>query len=223
MDDGFAFFDIIIFAMLAGYLVFQLRRVLGRKADQERPGEHKPLSKSDSLPENDNVVPFAESGDNLKSAPMEPVSDLTMLRRIDQNFNDKEFINGSKSAFSWIVEAFAKGETGKLEPLLSNNLWKNFEKAIQRRVSDGESLETTIVSIKSVLINDVILNDDSVNITVEFVSDQVKVLRDRDEKIIEGNPDVIETITDLWTFNRSLKSSNPNWILVRTETPTDSR
>ena len=223
MDDGFAFFDIIIFAMLAGYLVFQLRRVLGRKADQERPGEHKPLSKSDSLPENDNVVPFAESGDNLKSAPMEPVSDLTMLRRIDQNFNDKEFINGSKSAFSWIVEAFAKGETGKLEPLLSNNLWKNFEKAIQRRVSDGESLETTIVSIKSVLINDVILNDDSVNITVEFVSDQVKVLRDRDEKIIEGNPDVIETITDLWTFNRSLKSPNPNWMLVRTETPTDSR
>jgi predicted lipid-binding transport protein (Tim44 family) len=223
MDDGFAFFDIIIFAMLAGYLVFQLRRVLGRRADQEKPRENVSSSKQDTLPENDSVVPFKEEDDNIGSVSTDPVSGLTMLRRIDQNFNDKEFIDGSKSAFSWIVTAFAKGEISKLKPLLSANLWKSFEKAIQRRVSDGEILETTIVSFKSVLINDATINDANVNLTVEFVSDQVKVLRGRDEKILEGNPDVIETITDLWTFNRDVKSSNPNWILVKTETPTDTK
>jgi predicted lipid-binding transport protein (Tim44 family) len=222
MDDGFAFFDIIIFAMLAGYLVFQLRRVLGRRSDQEKPSKNRPSSKPDSLPENDNVVQFSED-DNFESVSTDPVSGLTKLRRIDENFNDKEFIDGSKSAFSWIVTAFAKGEISKLEPLLSANLWQSFEKAIKRRVSDGETLETTIVSIKSVLINEAIINNDNVNLVVEFVSDQVKVLRDRDEKIIEGNPDVIETITDLWTFNRDVKSPNPNWILVKTETPTDTK
>jgi predicted lipid-binding transport protein (Tim44 family) len=221
MDDEFAFFDIIIFAMLAGYLVFQLRRVLGRRTGQEKPSSTQPSSKQDSLPENDNIIPFSED-DNSESVPTDPVSSLTMLRRTDPTFNDKEFITGSKSAFSWIVSAFANGEIDKLEPLLSKSLCKSFNIAIQRRVSDGESLETTIVSIKSALINDVILSDNNVSIIVEFVSDQVKVLRDQGGKIIEGNPDLIETITDLWTFNRDVKSSNINWILVKTETPVDT-
>ena len=218
MDDGFAFFDIIIFAMLAGYLVFQLRRVLGRKADQEKPHSIQPSPNHDSFPENDNIASPSENDDNSES-----VSNLTMLRRSDPTFNDKEFITGSKSAFSWIVSAFAAGETSKLEPLLSANLWKNFDMAIQQRVSDGEKLETTIVSIKSTLINDVTMSNGNVNITVEFVSDQIKVLRDRDGKIIEGNPDVIEPVTDLWTFNRDVKSPSPNWILVKTETPADTK
>jgi predicted lipid-binding transport protein (Tim44 family) len=216
MDDGFAFFDIIIFAMLAGYLVFQLRRVLGRKVDQEKPHSIQPSPKKDSSPENDNVVPFPEDNDDL-----ETVSNLTLLRRTDPTFNDKEFISGSKSAFSWIVSAFAAGEISKLEPLLSANLWKSFDKAIQQRVTDGETLETTIVSIKSTLINDVTMSNGNANITVEFVSDQVKVLCDRDGEIIEGSPDVIETVTDLWTFNRDVKSVSPNWMLVKTETPAD--
>ena len=94
--------------------------------------------------------------------------------------------------------------------------------AIQQRNKANLSLETNLVSIKSVQIHDVHINRDIANITVEFVSDQIKVLKDAEGNEVEGNPDVIETLTDLWTFSRDIKSPNPNWLLIRTDTPQDT-
>ena len=219
MDDGFAFFDIIIFAMLAGYLVFQLRRVLGRKTGVEKQEEDKVTRNQESSTDNDNVISLAPDANNDNSDGTGPVSGITMLRQLDPSFNEQEFITGSKSAFSWIVSAFAMGNGDDLKPLLSANLFNSFNDAIEKRSNAGEKLETNIMSIKSSLIDNVTLDGDSVSITVEFVSDQIKVLRDSNEAIIDGNPDIIESLTDLWTFNRNVKSSNPNWILIKTETP----
>ena len=110
----------------------------------------------------------------------------------------------------------------KLEPLLGPKLFKSFEQAIQERVAAGEKLETNIVSIKSVQIDQVSVEGNIATVTVEFISDQIKVVRDSEENIIDGDPDIIESLTDLWTFNRDVTSPNPNWILTRTETPTES-
>jgi predicted lipid-binding transport protein (Tim44 family) len=219
MDDGFAFFDIIIFAILAGYLVFQLRRVLGRKTGTEKQQENKVDRNPGSPPDNDNIVSLLPDAGIDNSDKMDPLSGMTMLRQMDPSFNEQEFITGSKSAFSWIVSAFASGNGDDLKPLLSASLFNSFNDAIEKRSNAGEKLETNIVSIKSSQIDNVTLDGNNVSIAVEFISDQIKVLRGSDETIIDGDPDIIESLTDLWTFNRNIKSSNPNWILIKTETP----
>ena len=220
MNDGFAFFDIIIFAMLAGYLVFQLRRALGRRSDNQEPKSKPSPEQRTKHGETDNVVAIKPNKNN-KENQEETLGGLTELREKDPSFSDTEFIKGSKEAFSWIVEAFSKGETSKLEPLLSKPLFNGFKQAIEQREADQLSLETNIVSIKSAQIHDVTLKKDQVNITVEYVTDQIKLTRNAKDEIVDGDPDTIETVTDLWTFNRNIKSKNPNWTLVKTETPSE--
>lgn len=222
MNDGFAFFDIIIFAMLAGYLVFQLRRALGRRSDnQESKSKPSPEQRAKHS-EADNVVAIKPNKNKDENEEQdETLGGLTELREKDSSFSDTDFINGSKEAFSWIVEAFSKGETSKLEPLLSEPLFNGFKQAIEQREADQLSLETNIVSMKSAQIHNVTVNQDQVNITVEYVTDQIKSTRNAKDEIVDGDPDTIDTVTDLWTFSRNIKSKNPNWTLVKTETPSD--
>ena len=218
MNDGFAFFDIIIFAMLAIYLVFQLRRVLGRKTGMEKPPTNEFNEEKEATSQHDNIIPLHDGSQEQTVSE----SGISKLRQLDTSFNEKEFISGSRSAFSWIVSAFADGDSIKLEPLLGSKLFKSFEQAIKERVAAGERLETNIVSIKSAQIDEVLVEGNIATVTVEFISDQIKVVRDSEENVIDGDPDTIETLTDLWTFNRDVTSPNPNWILTRTETPTEN-
>ena len=220
MNDGFAFFDIIIFAMLAGYLVFQLRRALGRRSDNQEPKSTPSPEQRAKQGETDNVVAI-KPNENKKENQEETLGGLTELREKDPSFSDTDFIKGAKEAFSWIVEAFSKGEISKLEPLLSGPLFNGFKQAIEQREADQLSLETNVVSIKSAQIHNVTIKNDQVSITVEYVTDQIKSTRNAKDEIVDGDPDTIETVTDLWTFNRNIKSKNPNWILVKTETPSD--
>ena len=206
--------------MLAGYLVFQLRRALGRRSDNQEPKSKPSHERRAKHSEVDNVVAInTDKSDNHEHE--ETLGGLTELREKDPSFSDTEFIKGSKEAFSWIVEAFSKGETSKLEPLLSKPLFNGFKQAIEDREADQLSLETNIVSIKSAQIHNVTLKQDQVNITVEYVTDQIKSTRNTNDEVVDGDPDTIETVTDLWTFNRNIKSNNPNWTLVKTETPSD--
>ena len=220
MNDGFAFFDIIIFAMLAGYLVFQLRRALGRRSDNQEPKSKPNPNQRAEHSETDNVVAI-KPNKNKKENQEETLGGLTELREKDPSFSDTDFIQGAKEAFSWIVEAFSKGEVAKLEPLLSGPLFNGFKQAIEQREANQLSLETNVVSIKSAQIHNVTVKNDQVSITVEYVTDQIKSTRNAKDEIVDGDPDTIETVTDLWTFNRNIKSQNPNWTLVKTETPSD--
>ena len=221
MNDGFAFFDIIIFAMLAGYLVFQLRKALGRKTDNQRPEASKTAKSKTDQNESDNVVSLREEQTQTSSGT-KTFGGLESLRQRDSAFNDREFVQGSKQAFQWIVSSFSEGNVEKLKQLLGPALFRSFEKAIEERKEGGLSLETNIVSIKSVQINEVVLNENLASITVEFVTDQIKVITNAEGSVVDGDPDTIETVTDLWTFSRDITSTNPNWLLVRTETPEDT-
>ena len=206
--------------MLAGYLVFQLRRALGRRSDNQEPKSKPSPEQRAKHSEADNVVAI-KSNKNENQEQEKILSGLTELREKDPTFSDTDFIKGSKEAFSWIVEAFSKGEISKLEPLLSEPLFNGFKQAIEQREADQLSLETNIVSIKSAQVHNVTVKQDQVNITVEYVTDQIKSTRNAKDDIVDGDPDTIETVTDLWTFNRKISSKNPNWTLVKTETPSD--
>jgi predicted lipid-binding transport protein (Tim44 family) len=228
MGDDFAFFDIIIFAMLAGFLVFQLRRALGRRTGHEEQRRANAFKRgSGDGADNDNVVALPdravkESPDEETAGLDSEMNGLTRLKALDPNFDDREFLRGAKAAFEWIVAAFARGDRGELNNLLGPSLYASFEEAIDQREKANETLETTISSMKSATIDDVSLDGSIVSITVEFLTDQVKVVRDADGAVVDGDPNKIETLRDIWVFSRDMRSDDPNWMLVATRDPEES-
>jgi predicted lipid-binding transport protein (Tim44 family) len=228
MGEDFAFFDIIIFAMLAGFLVFQLRRALGRRTGHENEQRASAFKRgSGDGAENDNVISLPDRG--VKESPAEErggldaeMNGLTRLKAQDPNFDDREFLRGAKGAFEWIVAAFARGDRAALKTLLGPSLYSSFEDAIDEREKANESQETTISSMKSATIDDVSIDGSIVSITVEFLTDQVKVVRDAQGATVEGDPNKIETVRDIWVFSRDMRSNDPNWQLVATRDPEDS-
>ena len=133
MSDGFAFFDIIIFAMLAGYLVFQLRRALGRRSDSQKPQPKASAEANGNRDDPENVIAIKAHDNAVEN---ETIGGLTELRERDPSFSDNDFTKGSKEAFSWIVESFSKGDASNLEHLLSDPLFKSFKEAIEQRETD---------------------------------------------------------------------------------------
>ena len=227
MGDGFALFDIIIFAMLAGYLVFQLRRVLGRRTEQERQREETVVRRTLGAAENDNVVQIPErelkeSPADGDAGPAEPVvTPLERLKAADPDFDEREFLRGARAAFEWIVAAFAKGDRATLENLLGPGLLAQFEAVIDQRNRAGEVIESTVSAVRSATIDDVSMSGAIAEVTVEFTSDQVKAHYTADGDLIDGDPDRIESLTDIWVFQRDTRSAEPNWVLVATREPED--
>jgi predicted lipid-binding transport protein (Tim44 family) len=121
-----------------------------------------------------------------------------------------------------IVQAFAAGDRDALKPLLTEDLHRSFVTAIYEREKERETQETNIVTIRSSDIVEASLIGSIAKVTVEFVTDQVKVTRDVDGNVVDGHPDRIETLTDLWTFERDVSSRDPNWALVATRVPDDA-
>ncbi len=227
MGEGFAFFDLIIFAMLAGYLVFQLRRVLGRRTGHQQRRPDALARKQQDAADNDNDAVDAVGGEQTTAylpsgdSKDEELSGQTRLSAEDPDFDPRTFVQGAKAAFEWIVTAFARGDRDTLRGLLGPSLYKDFEAAIAQREQAGETLETTVASIKSASIHNVRLEGTVAAITVEFITDQVKVVRDSTDTVIEGDPHRIETLTDLWVFSRDVRSRDPNWHLIATQEPED--
>jgi predicted lipid-binding transport protein (Tim44 family) len=221
MSDGFQYFDIIIFAMIAAFLVLRLRSVLGRRTGTERPPEpiRPPIAKRDVG--GDNVVSLTEPAARDIAAPPTPQATpqgdgLSQIRAADAKFDPAEFLQGARGAFEMIVHGFAAGDTATLRPLLSDDVYERFAEAIRQRVAAKETQETNIVAVKSQEISDAELQGRTAFVTVKFVSDQVNILRAADGTAIDGGPDQVHEKTDFWTFARNLRSQDPNWLLVAT-------
>ncbi len=231
MSDGFQFIDIIFFAMIAAFLVLRLRGVLGRRDGHE--GNFRDTFKNrDKKPQDNNVVPFSDQDDppseedtlDIDDPDADPDADaddplsqgLEQIMRTDLAFQPEEFISGAKIAFELIIEAFAAGDSGALKPLLNAEVFANFSQAIRDREQAGETLEDTLIGIKSAEIVEAYVEDEASNVTVKFVSEQINATRDEDGNVIDGNPNAVIDVTDFWTFARDIKSRDPNWILVAT-------
>ncbi|HYG88984.1 MAG TPA: Tim44/TimA family putative adaptor protein [Azospirillum sp.] len=220
MGDGFVFIEIVIFAMIAAFLVYRLRSVLGRRTGEERQRPN-PFSPQPTRP--DNVVPIPQRVPSEATfSPDEPVSladALAQIHAADPNFDEKTFVQGARGAFQMVVEAFAKGDTATLRPLLSDDVYDNFVQAIRHRQSTGETLETRIDRIRDADVIEARLDDRNALVTVKFVSDQINVVRDAKGEIVDGDPRQPVEVVDIWTFRRNTRSRDPNWALVETRTP----
>jgi predicted lipid-binding transport protein (Tim44 family) len=219
MGGGFQAIDIILFAVLALFLIFKLGSVLGRRGEDEG---HK--ADTLSVPDrnsatNDNVVelqgrhtPTAE-----EIASMTPLeAGIAQIKIADPSFREKEFIKGARMAFEMILDAFAKGDVKLLKTLLDTTVFENFSGAIQEREKAGHELETTIVGIDESEIVRASLDKNLASVTVKIVTEQVNALKDAAGEIIEGDPANVVKVTDVWTFCRNTKSNSPNWLLVAT-------
>jgi predicted lipid-binding transport protein (Tim44 family) len=224
----------IIFLALAVFIFLRLRSVLGQRTGRERP-PYDPYSTRDAVrPSGDKVV--ALPGRNAEAPPRpveieEPVerwkdiaepgstlaASLDAIAREDESFDAKHFLTGARTAYEMIVTAFAEGDRRALKNLLSREVYEGFDAAISEREKRGEKVETRFVSIDRADIIAAELRGRTAQITVRFVSKLVSVTRDRSGAVIEGNPDKVTEVTDVWTFARDLSSRDPNWKLVATE------
>ena len=156
-------------------------------------------------------------GGELKAENAE-VGALQMTLRKIPHFDEETFLRGAQRAFEIIVSSFAKAETETLKMLVDKKLLKKFEAIIKQRQTDGITAENDFVGFTSTEItNAQIDNKDNAIITVRFVSEQANVLRNSEGKVIEGDENFIQSITDIWTFERNIKSASPNWLLVSTK------
>jgi len=228
MSDGFQFIDIIFFAMIAAFLVLRLRSVLGRRDGHEQSFRDRFRNAQDETVE-EKVVPLRERPEPrpdegfAKEIPAASANDadpltrgLAEIRRADSRFNAVEFAAGARVAFEMVLDAYAKGDSQTLKPLLNPEVFANFTQAIRDREQAGETLEDTLVGIKSAEIVEAYLDGRTANVTVKFVSEQINVTRDENGDVVDGNPSAVIDVTDFWTFARDAKARDPNWILVAT-------
>jgi predicted lipid-binding transport protein (Tim44 family) len=141
---------------------------------------------------------------------------LREIRSLDKNFDIKGFVEGARAAFDIIVAAYAQGDTRALRPLLSNDVYGDFSSAIEARKKAGETLETTLVGIDHAEILEAQVQSRTAFVTVKFISQQINVVRDSQGKVVDGDPDQMAQVTDIWTFARNTRSRDPNWTLVAT-------
>jgi len=216
----------IIFAALAIFVLFKLRSVLGTRTGEERPPfnpfERRP---AEDAPQGGNVIRLPGSGP-AEQTPEQRWGDhaeryafagLEAIAAADPQFTAKDFTNGARSAYEFIVTAFAQGNRDTLRELLSHDVYESFAGAIAAREERGEKSETTFVSIDKVWIEEAQLKDRTAQVTVQFTSKIITVTRNAAGEVVDGSTDRIVDVVDVWTFAREAGVADPNWKLVATE------
>ena len=226
----------IIFLALAVFIFLRLRSVLGQRSGSERP----PFDRAapnvvQRTQDNNSVVPMP--GAVIDQAPLAPTADVTpptdrwkgltesgtplaqgldAIAAHDSSFDPRHFISGARSAYEMIVLAFANGDRRALKDLLSSEVYDSFETVIKDREKHEQKTETRFVSIDKAELVSAEARDRAAQLTVRFVSQMISVTRDKTGAIVDGNPDKVADITDVWTFARDTSSRDPNWKLVGT-------
>jgi predicted lipid-binding transport protein (Tim44 family) len=207
------FIDILIFAVIAVLLVLRLRSVLGQKTgyeDQSRGKETAERFEQKPIPIRADVQAAANDGHGMDA-----------LRRAEPSFSEAQFLDGAKAAFGIILSAYAEGDIAQLKRLLSYDLLQSFTQSIQQRASDGEALSITIEDISHVSILNAQVFDNIASVTVDFHSTQTRMITDEGGNVIEDEGTGKLELVDIWTFERDLTLSDPNWKLAETESPED--
>jgi predicted lipid-binding transport protein (Tim44 family) len=226
MGDGFQFLDLILFAVVAVFLVVRLRSVLGRRTGTERqrdPFAGAPANDQPIRREAPAALPDLAAKPAIASPPAAPAGSsaagLARIVQADPSFDEAHFLAGTRSAFEMIVHAFAAGDASALRPLLSDEVFANFNGAIEERRKAGHTHSTTLVGIRSVEILEADVQGKNAMVTVKIVSDQINATQDTQSRIVEGDASAVVPITDIWTFSRNTRSRDPNWTLVATRSP----
>jgi predicted lipid-binding transport protein (Tim44 family) len=194
MSNSFGYIDIILLGMIAGFIILRLRSILGRKTGHES-----------------KVYPaFAEKKFNIPKSETKPIKQNFEILEGNEK---KQFLQGAELAYESILTSFANGDLKKLKNLLTSNMNNNFSAAIEVRNKEKIKSEFTFIGIKESSVEKYEKIKDNAFATVKFVAEVISVKKDKDNKTIEGNPDKIKFVTDIWKFTRNIQNKNPNWYL----------
>lgn len=234
MSDFFDIYNLMILA-LAVAIFLRLRSVLGRRTGNERPpydpytARSRPAERSP-----DNVValprqPTAERPSGSVPADAEervaavakkgtPVHDtLAKIAAADASFEGKRFVAGAQMAYEMIVTAFAAGDRAALRPLLSPEVLDGFDAAISSREAAGQTMSTTLIGIDKTIVTDASLRGDTARVTTRIDSQMITATYNKDGELVDGDPNKVTDVVDVWTFERRTTAPDPNWMLVATE------
>lgn len=209
MQFSLPFIDIIIFAIIAVYLIYRLKNILGQNTGFDQNNERD----NTVTKEHSNVVSLKKLKDKSAISVHE-----SKIKTLDSEFSEKKFIDGAETFFKMVIENFVKGNLKDVERFINKTLLKNFNNAIKDRIKDKEILIIDLIDIKSTSIKNVETDSKKIKISVLFETEQIKALKDRNNKIIDGNLKKSILVKDIWSFERNLDSSDLNWTLVETNT-----
>ena len=195
MSNTFGYIDIILLAMIAGFIILRLRNILGRKTGHENKAFSGYPDKKFEEFNKQNIKSKTDTSETLEGS------------------EKKGFLEGAAIAYESIINAFAKEDVGKLKTLLTSNMALSFEEAIAERKKNKIKSELTFIGMKESKLEKFDKVENEIYATVKFVSEIISVKKDKDNVIIEGNPDKIKTVTDHWKFTKNALSQNPNWYL----------
>ena len=197
MSNQFGFIDIILLAMFAGFIILRLRNILGRKTG------HQGKSMKGYFPKGVEVLKDIENNEAIRSG------------NIDEEVK-KNFLKGANIAYEQIINSFAKGDKKSLKGLLSKEMFSEFSEVIDERKKKEFKYETTFIGIKSSKILEFKKIENIYKVSVNFVSEIITCTKDKNNKTIEGDPDTIKTVNDVWKFSKNMWSQDPTWFLVDT-------
>ena len=197
MSNHFGLIDIILLAMFAGFIILRLRNILGRKTGHQS----KPMNQY--FPKGAEVLKDIENNENIKSNNVDELA-------------KKNFLKGAEIAYEQIITSFAKGDKKSLKNLLEKNMFNRFSEVIDERKNKQLKYETTFIGLKSSKILEFKKIENIYRVSVNFVSEIITCVKDKNNNVIEGNPDTIKTVYDVWKFSKNMWSHDPTWYLVDT-------
>ena len=197
MSSHFGFIDIILLAMFAGFIILRLRNILGRRTG------HQGKSMGKYFPKGMEALKDIENNEAIKTG------------NVDDAAKEK-FLKGAEVAYEQIITSFSKGDKKSLKSLLEKKMFTRFSEVIDERKNKKLKYETTFIGLKSSKILEFKKIENIYRVTVNFVSEIITCVKDKNNQIIEGNPDTIKTVNDVWKFSKNMWSQDPTWYLVET-------
>jgi len=201
MSDNFGYLDIILLAMFAGFIILRLRKILGRKTGHQGKPMNKYFSKGLEIVKDKDI----ENNEAIKTDS------------VDESAK-KQFLKGAEIAYEQIITYFAQGDKRSLKPLLEKEMFNRFSEVIDERKSKQLKYETTFIGLKSAKVLEFTKIENIYKVTVNFVSEIITCVKDKNNQVVEGSPDIIKTVNDVWRFSKNMWSQNPTWYLVDTST-----
>ena len=196
MSGQFGFIDIILLAMFAGFIILRLRNILGRRTGHQAKSINKYFPRT-------QILKDIENNEAIQSG------------NVDEE-TKKQFLKGADIAYEQIIIAFSKGDKKSLKSLLGKEMYNDFSQVIEDRKKKEYKYETTFIGVKSSKVLEFKKIENIYRVSVNFVSEIITCVKDKNNKIIEGNPDVIKTVNDVWKFSKNMWSQDPTWYLVET-------
>ena len=207
MQSSFPYFDILIFGVIAVFLILRLKNILGTKTDTD----NQDINKKETSKNFSNIIPLKAKKDNGD------LKEIEKILKVDPQFQVDEFLSGSTTFFKMVLESFANGNVENIAQYLKPSVLKSFKIAINERLNEKETEIIELNSIQKNEIRSVSITKTSIKISVLFETFQVRALMNKDSKVIDGDKDNEILVKDEWVFERKINSNNPNWILIETK------